>query len=121
MEKINNLNMNKVYLTIDFEDWSHDFKRLLNIDVSASIRENAIYQSYEIINNFCKNLKQNSKITFFCTGILAQKYPDIIRQISKDGHEIACHYYFHDLVYQDQPNIFEKNLYKAKEFLQQSE
>ena len=60
------------------------------------INKEALWRSYEVINNFLKSKLNSSKITFFCTGILATEYPDLIRKISDDGHEITCHYYFHD-------------------------
>ena len=107
-----------VYLTIDFEDWSHDFKRLLGINTSDTIREKAIIRSYEVISEFCIKKLNNTKLTFFCTGILAEKFPDIIREISKDGHEIACHYYYHDYIYKEKHDNFEKNINKAKNILQ---
>ena len=32
-----------------------------------------------------------SKATFFVVGNTARYYPDLIREIAKQGHEIACH------------------------------
>ena len=37
---------------IDFEDFSHDFKRKLGIVKNNNINEKALWHSYEIINNF---------------------------------------------------------------------
>jgi peptidoglycan/xylan/chitin deacetylase (PgdA/CDA1 family) len=34
---------------------------------------------------------QQVKCTFFFTGYIAQKFPDIVRMISTDGHEVGCH------------------------------
>jgi len=35
--------------------------------------------------------KHNVKSTFFYTGYIARKFPDVVRMVLKDGHEVACH------------------------------
>ena len=103
----------KVYLSIDFEDFHHDFKRELGLNDNNHINEEALWRSYEIINNFLEVSLDSSKITFFCTGIMATKCPDLIRKISDDGHEIACHYYYHDSIRNEGLEKFEKNIILA--------
>ena len=100
----------QIYLSIDFEDFSHDFKRGLGLTENNMINEKALWRSYEIINNFLEYKLDGIKITFFCTGILATKCPDLIKKISDDGHEIACHYYHHDSVRNENLEKFEKNI-----------
>ena len=53
----------KVYLSIDFEDSSHDFKRGLGLTKDTKINENALWRSYEIINNFLDTKLNSAKIT----------------------------------------------------------
>lgn len=36
------------------------------------------------------------KATFFIPGIIAEKYPDVVREISRRGHEIGFHGYRHE-------------------------
>ena len=72
-----------------------------------------MWQSYELINNFLESNHGGAKITFFCTGILSKQYPNLIKKISNDGHEIACHYYFHDSVRDEDLKEFEKNIVLA--------
>lgn len=112
--------MKKCYLSIDFEDFSHDFKRERGINADGTMREDALLKSYELIEDYCQKKLNGSRITFFTTGILAQKCPAIVEKISKDGHEIACHYYYHDLAYKDSPAQFEKNLNYAIEYLEKA-
>jgi len=111
--QINANGKDKIYLSIDFEDFSHDFKRKLGIVKNNNINEKALWHSYEIINNFLETKLSCAKITFFCTGILATKCPDLIRKISNDGHEIACHYYYHDSVRNENLVEFERNILLA--------
>lgn len=40
--------------------------------------------------------KQNVKATFFVTGNVASRYPDIINQIFEGGHEIGGHGFMHE-------------------------
>ena len=78
-----------------------------------TIRDNSSYEallkSYQKITQLLKNQK-NRKITFFVTGILAKKFPSLIKQISDDGHEIASHYFEHDLIYKQDLKTIENNI-----------
>src|SRR5579885_1534761 len=40
--------------------------------------------------------KYGIKATFFTPGVIADTYPDMVRDLSKRGHEIAHHGYFHE-------------------------
>ena len=110
--------INKVFLSIDFEDKSYDLKRKLNINKKIDSREKSLWNSYEKINNFLSKSLNAKKITFFCTGVLAANFPDLIKQISNDGHEIASHYFYHDKVETERIDIFEKNLLRSIELLE---
>lgn len=100
--------MGQLFCTVDLEDFSYDYLRSLGLKSSANLRVPAIIENYNQINNLSK--KFNIKMTFFCTGILAKLFPDIIRQISSDGHEIASHYFFHDRVNKDDILTFERRI-----------
>ena len=40
--------------------------------------------------------RQDIKATFFIPGFTAESYPDVVRRIADDGHEIAHHGYLHE-------------------------
>ena len=40
--------------------------------------------------------RQGIKSTFFVPGRVAEKYPEMVREIAKEGHEIAHHGYLHE-------------------------
>ena len=44
----------------------------------------------------------------------------MIKQIANDGHEIGCHYYFHDFMKSESIYNIEKNLIKAKTLLEEA-
>lgn len=100
--------MKKIIFTIDLEDLSYDFKRRIGIRLKEEIRVSALLENYKQINKLL--LQNNIKITFFCTGILAKYCPEIIRQISLDGHEIASQYFYHDYANKDDLKTFEKRI-----------
>tara|TARA_B100001093_G_C26767043_1_gene988363 strand:- start:7 stop:876 length:870 start_codon:yes stop_codon:yes gene_type:complete len=109
--------MSKVYLTIDFEDFSYDLKRSFGIKENR-LNTDALYSTFLKIDAFCEKHLANQKITFFCTGVIAEKYPEIISEISKKGHEVACHSFFHERVNSMQLNQFEYDIQKATEILE---
>lgn len=39
--------------------------------------------------------KRNVKATFFCTGLMAEGFPQVVRLIQSRGHEIGCHSHRH--------------------------
>jgi|TARA_B100000767_G_C19677219_1_gene497899 peptidoglycan/xylan/chitin deacetylase (PgdA/CDA1 family) len=109
----------KCYLTVDFEDFTHDFKRRVLYEKDPTINKESLNKSYEYIKNLLNKLN-NIKITFFCAGILAKKYPDIISKIANDGHEIACHYFYDDDVNKENIYDFEKNIKEAIFYLEKA-
>ena len=109
----------KCYLTVDFEDFTHDFKRRVLYEKDPTINKEALNKSYEYIK-YLLNKLNNIKITFFCAGILAKKYPDIISKIANDGHEIACHYFYDDDVNKENIYDFEKNIKEAIFYLEKA-
>ena len=60
------------------------------------------------------------KATFFILGWVAERYPDLIREIAARGHEPAAHSYWHRLVYELTPEEFRKDTRRAKEVIEQA-
>jgi len=58
--------------------------------------------------------------TFFVLGWVAKRYPEIVREIDRRGHEIACHGYSHRLVYEQSRSEFEQETKLAKEVIEQT-
>lgn len=52
--------------------------------------------------------------TFFVLGWVAQRYPQLVREIRSHGHEIGCHSYWHRLIYALDPEEFRKDTLSAK-------
>ncbi len=58
------------------------------------------------------------KATFFTLGWVAEKYPQLIREIVSQGHELACHGYSHVRVTEQSPKEFKEDVIRAKEILE---
>jgi len=97
-------------LTFDIEDW-------YNCDFVSGNLEWDKYEVriYEGVDRILSELeKRNQKGTFFCLGWIAEKHPEVIRAIHKNGHHIGCHSYQHELSFNLDKENFRKDTLKAK-------
>lgn len=62
--------------------------------------------------------KHNTKATFFTLGWIGEKYPELIRQITDAGHEMASHGYSHEKVYDLSPEAFREEISRTKKILE---
>lgn len=60
----------------------------------------------------------NTKATFFVLGKVAEKYPDLIKEIYDKGHEIASHSYSHRTLYDLGKDGFEREIDKSINLLE---
>lgn len=54
------------------------------------------------------------RATFFVVGWVAERFPEIVREIKDQGHEVGCHSYWHRLVYSLSPEEFSEDTKRAK-------
>ncbi len=57
--------------------------------------------------------------TFFVMGWVAQRFPELVREIHSAGHEIGSHSYWHRLVYTLSPEEFRSDLRQSIDVLQE--
>jgi polysaccharide deacetylase family protein (PEP-CTERM system associated) len=55
------------------------------------------------------------RATFFVLGWVADRCPDLVKEIATSGHEIATHGYWHELVYRQTPEAFASDLDRSLE------
>ena len=99
-------------LTFDIEEWFHilDNKETKSIiewskfDSRISIGMNLIFDILE---------KTEKPATFFVVGWMAEKYPDIIKEISNRGFEIGSHTHLHQLAYKQDRQTFYSDVEKS--------
>lgn len=58
------------------------------------------------------------KATFFVLGWVAERQKPLILEIAERGHEVACHGYSHQLVYNQTPAVFREETVRAKNILE---
>ena len=105
MKSLRNKN---VVLTIDLEDWFHS---LDYPPENWGKYERRIEYSTRKILAFLSEKK--SKATFFVLGEVAEKHPDLIKEIYGEGHEIGSHSYYHKFIYKQTKIEFRDDLNKS--------
>lgn len=58
------------------------------------------------------------KATFFTLGWIAERYPQTVRSIVAEGHELASHGYSHVPIFAQSPEEFRADVRKTREILQ---
>ncbi len=112
--------MTDLLLSIDFEDFAHDTRRDLGLWDTGPLRIDALWRAYADIDAFlARHGGPNGRhATFFCTGVIADQAPDLIGKIAADGHEVACHYHFHDCLDTQSPATVDTMFGRAKDTLE---
>lgn len=99
-------------ISVDLEDWFcvKNLDQVIKKD-DWNKCELRIVQSTERILSLLN--KHDTKATFFVLGWIAERVPHLIREIEREGHEIACHGYSHTLLTKMTPEAFEEDLKKS--------
>src|SRR5258705_5142864 len=58
------------------------------------------------------------KATFFTLGWVAERYPELVRRLAADGHEVASHGYAHERATNQSPDAFLADIRLAKMVLE---
>lgn len=97
-------------ISIDLEDWFCAYNLRIKMEDWGR-------QELRVIENTKRMLalleKHNTKATFFVLGWIAERIPNMIREIEQKGHEIATHGYSHRVLTELTPETFEADLEKA--------
>lgn len=62
--------------------------------------------------------EQGIKATFYILGWVAKRYPGLVRKIAGRGHEVACHGYSHQQIFNQPPDVFQSETIRAKQVLE---
>jgi polysaccharide deacetylase family protein (PEP-CTERM system associated) len=94
--------------TIDLEDWFHAYPVNLWEKLEGRIEE-PLFRLLNLLDSY------NYKATFFIVGYIADKYKELVKEISKRGHDFGTHSYYHKGVWNQTKYEFEKDLVKSLE------
>ncbi|MES9987215.1 MAG: XrtA system polysaccharide deacetylase [Candidatus Thiodiazotropha endolucinida] len=104
-------------MTVDVEDYYQVSAFAKNIDKSewdkypSRVNTNTNW----LLEHFDEH---NIKATFFVLGWVAERENQLIKRISDLGHEVACHGYRHDLIYNQTKQVFKEETIKSKSILE---
>lgn len=104
-------------LTIDVEDWYHveNMTPLYPPERWADLEPRLEESMARLLDLFDE---KGVKATCFVLGKAAERHPDVVKQIVRRGHELACHGWSHELVYRQTPDVFRAETRQAKAFLE---
>jgi polysaccharide deacetylase family protein (PEP-CTERM system associated) len=81
-------------LTFDLESWHQLVRRRVTGETKPA--ESSVVAMAHRFLDVCDETR--TRATFFVVGLLAKQYPDLVREIAKQGHEIGSHSYEHRLL-----------------------
>lgn len=104
-------------MTVDVEDYFHvaAFNKVIDPSTWDSWPCRVEQNTNTLLALFDRN---KIKITFFILGWVAERYPELIKRIHQQGHEIASHGYSHQLIYKQDPKVFREETAKSKQILE---
>jgi polysaccharide deacetylase family protein (PEP-CTERM system associated) len=107
--------MNNV-MSIDVEDWFcvYNLSRLIRYDDWDKCESRVERSTLHLLELFRQH---RVEATFFVLGWVADRFPDLVREIEREGHEIASHGYSHRLLTFMTPDEFRADLNKSLEVL----
>ena len=104
-------------MSVDVEDYFQvsAFENIINRSTWDNIECRVQNNTFRVLDLFAKN---NIKATFFTLGWVAERYPEIVKRIISEGHELASHGYGHQRVTTLTPEIFREDISKTKSLLE---
>lgn len=104
-------------MTVDVEDYYQVSAFAKNVSTSdwGNMESRVVRNTNRILQIFSD---AGIKATFFCLGWVAEREPNLIRAIAEEGHEIACHGYSHQLIYNQEQRVFKEETLRAKKLLE---
>ncbi len=92
--------------TVDVEDWAQS-----TLDTELPISARAGPNMAHVLDVLAE---ENAKATCFVLGKFAEKFPDCVKRIAAEGHEVASHGYGHVDVFRLSPAQFREDVRRSK-------
>jgi polysaccharide deacetylase family protein (PEP-CTERM system associated) len=115
--EVSTLEEKKVCFTFDVEDW-------FQVENLRAVfpPERWDYCEFRVVTNTKRILelldKYNIKATFFVLGWIAERFPEVVKEIHTKGHEIGSHGYGHIINYKLSKEELFNDLSKSKDILE---
>ncbi|TDF97268.1 DUF3473 domain-containing protein [Paenibacillus piri] len=100
-------------LTFDIEEWFH-----ANYDgVLPDRSKGSGFRTHmDTLLRLCR--ETGCKATFFILGCIGEDYPDVVKAIAREGHDVASHGYGHELAYKQTIGEFKADVKKSIDILE---
>ena len=99
-------------ISVDVEDWPQS-----TWDHTLPVTERAARNTNHLLDLLDKH---DVRATMFVLGLVAEKFPEIVKRIYREGHEVGCHTYGHlEVFHKTREQMFE-NTRRAKDLLEQT-
>ena len=92
-------------LTVDLEDWA---QTTLGPDTPITGR---FVDSTRAVLRLFRSCQV--KATFFALGKVVELYPDVLKEVRDEGHEVGSHGYGHELLYNITPQRFREDVVRG--------
>jgi polysaccharide deacetylase family protein (PEP-CTERM system associated) len=105
-------------VSVDVEDYFH-------AEAFSDVVDRARWDSYasRVVPNTHRLLQLlatlDVRATFFVLGWVAERFPDLVREIAAAGHELGCHSYWHRLIYELDAAEFREDTRRSKDIIEQ--
>ena len=99
--------------SVDLEEYFQvaNFDHVIDRRRWPELPSRAVAQTHRILD-LCD--QTGTRATFFVLGWVAERQPDLVREIVARGHEVACHGYGHELIYQIGPERFREDVKRGR-------
>lgn len=104
-------------MSVDVEDYFQvsAFEHIILKDKWATMQLRVQANTERILELF---ERRQVKATFFVLGWIAQQLPSLVRKIHDNGHEVACHSFWHEKVYSLSAQSFKQDTQRGKSTLE---
>jgi peptidoglycan-N-acetylglucosamine deacetylase len=101
--------------TVDLEDWCHSIY-LQKAEVSFSAQR--IAKNTDALSAALE--RQGVKATYFVLGQIAERMPELVRDLHRQGHEIASHGYGHQVLSSMQDHEVRDDIHRSCKILERA-
>lgn len=100
-------------LSVDVEDYFHveAFRHLIQPQAWPSYAPRVVENTRRVLDLLNRH---RCRATFFVLGWVAERQPEIVREILAAGHEVGCHSYWHRCVWRLSPEEFRADTRRAR-------
>lgn len=103
--------------TVDVEDYFHvqAFERYIDRRHWGEYESRVVPNTHRLLRLLeCHQVRG----TFFVLGWVARRFPTLVRDIRRAGHDVGSHSYWHRLIYEQTPKAFRRDLRESKAVLE---